>query len=317
MKQKTTNSAKSWEDASKEKLEESLAQQAKKFLIDFENDIRAEDKKKNRRKKIKSVALYILPSIFIFFLVTCILNLSMAAIGTIFIVGIVYFCYFLYEKLNSIKDSIEAQSKINNLFFNDIRSSISVILGATDLGRWGELQSDEGIKKQLFLLSWSLKQFKDKELGAIEKELWRLYVYTKEYCFREILKKIIEGKKVHFAFKSIFDSYWRYILTVSVVEEDFYDGSSFEIHSTYISEKSDEIIDQTSFSGPSRFSSSFPRLREYNINSNKVLYKEGLVDDFLDVLRQEKKWKMLPSNITFETIGDSVAYSKDYEDEES
>lgn len=45
MKQKTTNSAKPCEDASKEKLEESLAQQAKEFLMNFEDDIRAKDSK--------------------------------------------------------------------------------------------------------------------------------------------------------------------------------------------------------------------------------------------------------------------------------
>ena len=61
MKQKTTNSAKPWEEVSKEKLEESLAQQAKKFLMDFENEIRAVDKKKNKYKKIKNSALQRLP----------------------------------------------------------------------------------------------------------------------------------------------------------------------------------------------------------------------------------------------------------------
>lgn len=312
MKQKTTNSAKPCEDASKEKLEESLVQQAKEFLMDFEDDIRAEDKKKNKYKKIKSVSLYVMPLIFTFFLVTCILNPSIVSICTFFVVGIMYFCYFLYEKLNSI----EAQSKINNLFFNDIRSSISIILHATDLGRWEELQSDESIKKQLFLPRCILNQLKDRKLSAIEKELWRLYIYTKEYCFKDILEKIIEGKKVHFIFKSIFNSCWGRLLTISVVEEDFYDGSSFKIHSTYISEKSEEIIKPTFSDRVPHFSSNFPRLTEYGINSNKVLYREGLVDDFLDVLRKAKKWKALPSNITFETLGESRAYSKDCEDED-
>jgi len=286
------------------KIEAKLSEEAKKFLIEMEkkliSNIEMEKEMVSNSKKMERnviLASVIGSTIIIAWLNKAYSVRAIISIGIILgiIEGIIWFCRYLYKKLNFITHLLENQNKTNNLFFYNIKNSVDFIFSTIKPNHWGKAKTDDSIKKYYSMFSSLSKCFQNREPYHIEKQLWYLYVDTKEYYFMDILEEIIQCEKIYFVFKRMSLRKTQCILVITYVYPCYY---GVDYRKIFITEPCDTINhnDTKIFAV---HDSEFLPIKEYSINFKKILYRPGLIDGLLEALKKYNK----PENITFEAIG--------------